>query len=173
MLTDFFMRQTTRLVLIVVWTSIFLSACFSNHSEIPPSKPTIESISGMTYSEIVAREKEKDRQNVILPVNTIVPTHETLAPEKQTEHPAPGIIDMISDDSLTKFISPIVAFTKGDYVPTNLITITNSNSLGTSSETMLRKEALDSLVKLADAFHKQFGKKILVVSGYRSYEYQL
>lgn len=71
-----------------------------------------------------------------------------------------------------KFVSPEVAFIKVSYIPKNLMTITNTESLGTSGKILLQKEALDSLKKIADAFHKQFGEKILVVSGYRSYVYQ-
>jgi len=82
------------------------------------------------------------------------------------------MINSTSDASYTKFVSPSVTYIKVDYTPKDLLQISNTKSLGISGDIFLRTESLSALQKLGDDFYEHFQKKLIVVSGYRSYEYQ-
>lgn len=93
-----------------------------------------------------------------------VVTTEAVIPEKT-------VYDFISDSSLTKFVSPDVAYMQPGYVPSNLVKVIPSSALS-ANNIELREEAHTALVAMSKDFQEKFGEKIMVVSGYRSYAYQ-
>jgi D-alanyl-D-alanine carboxypeptidase len=86
---------------------------------------------------------------------------------------AASVPDISSDASLARFVGPGVGFSKPGYVPAGLVTLRASKTVVPSKKDVaLRKEAYDALAKMAKDFFAKFKKPIVVVSGYRSYEYQ-
>ncbi len=83
-----------------------------------------------------------------------------------------GSYDFTQDDSVTKFVSPDIAFDNIQYSPSDLQKLPSLVSLGTAGEVYLRKDALAALMKMSEGFYGQFHTKIKVVSGYRSYDFQ-
>jgi LAS superfamily LD-carboxypeptidase LdcB len=81
--------------------------------------------------------------------------------------------DIVSDDSLWKYVSPDVSLSNISYVPLSLIRIDNITYVDVrNNEGKLRKEAASALADLAKAFHQEFGKSLVIVSSYRGYTYQ-
>ncbi len=82
-------------------------------------------------------------------------------------------LDFNSDSSITKFVSSQISFNKKDYIPKNLVSISTWYIIDLKWwNQKLRKEALIALKKMADAYFRETGEKIIVVSAYRSYLYQ-
>lgn len=79
---------------------------------------------------------------------------------------------LIRDDSMTRFVSREVSLNDRTYRPDDLVSIASEyiDEKGRKSE--LRAEANDALQALAYSFYEHFGQKIIVVSAYRSAEYQ-
>lgn len=77
-----------------------------------------------------------------------------------------------SDSSMLRFVSRSVPLTMKTYTPWDLVSISGSviNQAGRNS--VLRKDARDSLWVMANEFQKKFGVPLTVVSGYRSAAYQ-
>lgn len=161
-------------LLVIGWifSSLVLGWCMKPEVIPEIQKPILEKIlSGSVYYDSwIHSEKEK-----ILPAkeNTrvIIPVDKTIESPQSTENEK-WIIDLTSDASYTKFISPDITFKQVDYIPENLLKISNTQSLGVSGDIFLRAESLSALQKLGDDFYRHFEKKLMVVSGYRSYEYQ-
>ncbi len=63
-------------------------------------------------------------------------------------------------------------FTDVQYEPEDLLPLTSTQSLHVQGEKMLRKEASERLDQLSLAFYEVFKKPIVVMSAYRSYQYQ-
>lgn len=82
-------------------------------------------------------------------------------------------MDFKTDSSITKFVNSKVSFDSLKYVPENLESISSKyvNDAKWWSQ-KLRKEANKNLQFLAKAFYDEFGKKLKIVSAYRSYGYQ-
>ena len=80
--------------------------------------------------------------------------------------------DFLSDDSLQRYISRYQSFSDKKYIPTDLVTIKDTNLIIQWKGLQLREEAATSLYALAGEFHEIFGKKLVIVSAYRSYGYQ-
>ncbi len=80
--------------------------------------------------------------------------------------------DLLSDDSLTKFVNNKTSFTDIKYVPKNLIKLEWEYIEDTKWNSTLRQEALSALDNLAQNFYLEFTRHLKVVSAYRSYEYQ-
>lgn len=80
--------------------------------------------------------------------------------------------DYNSDDSITKFVSAKIPFNNTQYVPTNLVPLRSDFLVVSNNSMQLHKEALEQLDKLAKEFYTVFNKKIVIVSAYRSYNYQ-
>jgi D-alanyl-D-alanine carboxypeptidase len=81
-------------------------------------------------------------------------------------------INLVSDDSYQKFVSPDVVFEKLDYVPIDLVSLANIESLESGESALIRSEARNSLIQLSKDFYATFGKKIRILSAYRSFDYQ-
>lgn len=75
------------------------------------------------------------------------------------------------DTSLYRYVSRKYPFSNRYYVPADLINIKNTY-LVTREKLLLRENAAYALYDLAHAFYKQFWKKLLLVSAYRSFGLQ-
>lgn len=86
--------------------------------------------------------------------------------------PAPTDYANLPDDDLHKFVSVGMPFHDLSYQPSDLVPLTSIESLRVQGERTLRKEASDQLIQLSLAFYETFHQPLLVVSAYRSYQYQ-
>ncbi len=82
------------------------------------------------------------------------------------------VYDLITDNSITKFVNPDVSFVDKEYVPENLEYIALEYVIDSKGNWQLRPIAKQYLEKMSEDFYKKFEKKIKVVSSYRSYKYQ-
>lgn len=82
------------------------------------------------------------------------------------------IYDTLSDNSITKYVSKQVSLHNISYKPSDLITIQSKYLTTNKAWHQLRKEAYQALELLAEEFTDIFNKKLVVVSSYRSYDYQ-
>lgn len=83
-------------------------------------------------------------------------------------------LDFKTDSSIQKFVTSNLSFTNKAYVPDDLVNIRWDYIYDAKWWTQkLRKETKEALNLLAEAFYKEFNKKLSVVSAYRSYEYQV
>ena len=81
--------------------------------------------------------------------------------------------DLDLDNSLTKYVSNKISFNDLSYVPENLESISSDFIYDAKWWIQkLKKEARIALDKMSQDFYKEFDKKIVVVSAYRSYLYQ-
>lgn len=83
------------------------------------------------------------------------------------------LIDMISDNSITKFVNNKVSFNNLSYIPKDLVSISSKYVLDIKWNSRLRTEANLALQNLAWDFYSHFWEKIVIVSAYRSYQYQV
>lgn len=82
------------------------------------------------------------------------------------------LFNLEDDNSLLKYVSAKKSFNDKNYVPENLIEIKSKNLIKQKSSMKLRPEAVYNLEKMWEDFYKQFWKKLLLVSTYRSYNTQ-
>ena len=80
--------------------------------------------------------------------------------------------DYTSDDSITKFVSAKIPLNNKQYTPTDLVTLSSDYLIINSTNMKLRTIALKKLDELAKEFYTIFKDKIVIVSAYRSYNYQ-
>lgn len=81
--------------------------------------------------------------------------------------------DLETDNSITKFVNNKVHFNNLWYIPDDLEEIRDLNYVYDSKwNWLLRKEAKENLWKMAKDFYENFKKSIVVISSYRSYNYQ-
>lgn len=76
------------------------------------------------------------------------------------------------DTSITKFVNNKIHFSKLDYIPGDLVSITGNSIIDSKWNQTLRKEAYEHLEKLSQDFYKHFKIKVKIISAYRSYTYQ-
>lgn len=81
--------------------------------------------------------------------------------------------DFFSDNSITKYVSPKNSFSDLKYFPNDLIEINSQNITKSKKSLKLRKEAFLNLEEMAVDFKKEFNKNLIVISAFRSYEYQI
>ena len=82
-------------------------------------------------------------------------------------------IDLLSDDSLTKFVNPDVSFNELSYVPESLVSISGEYIIDWKGWYIkVAKILKENLDKLSEQFYKDTNNNIVIVSGYRSYSYQ-
>lgn len=82
-------------------------------------------------------------------------------------------LDFETDSSITKFVNNKVSFNHLSYVPDNLEYVSSSYVSDSKWNSSLRYEANLALQDMAKDFYNTFWKKMLVVSAYRSYSYQV
>ena len=78
----------------------------------------------------------------------------------------------LSDSHLQKFISQGSGLNNPRYAPSDLVALSSSQSLSIQGNRSLRQEASENLFQLSLAFYGEFQKPLVVMSAYRSYEYQ-
>jgi D-alanyl-D-alanine carboxypeptidase len=80
--------------------------------------------------------------------------------------------ELKNDSQRERFVSKAFALKERSYAPSDLELLTGS-SIDTAGRVIyLRKEARDALRLLARDFEKEFKRPLVVVSGYRSANYQ-
>lgn len=85
----------------------------------------------------------------------------------------PETLDFTSDNSLTRYVDSNISFRGKQYIPENLEFLQSAYVADSKGWQKIRREANEALQSLAKQFYETFWKKILVVSAYRSYEYQV
>lgn len=85
---------------------------------------------------------------------------------------SPDTLDFETDTSFTKYVDPSNPFDTLWYIPEEYELFSRSFITDTKGDAGLRHEARLQFEELAKAFYKEFGEKIVVVSSYRSYNYQ-
>ena len=82
-------------------------------------------------------------------------------------------INLLNDDSLTKFVSNKVPFFNLSYVPEDLVSVSWEHIVDSKGWTITVKKVLkESLDKLSEQFYEDTNNNIVIVSWYRSYLYQ-
>lgn len=81
-------------------------------------------------------------------------------------------INLDNDTSLYKFVNPDISFSDKTYIPKNMEAIASAFVYDTKGNGKIRSDINISLQKMAEKFKKDIGKKLTVVSSYRSYAYQ-
>jgi len=81
--------------------------------------------------------------------------------------------DFLTDNSVTKYVSPENSFQKIDYEPDDLVKISSEYLQDVKGNQTLRQGAKTYLDILAKDFHKTFWVPLKVISAYRSYVYQV
>lgn len=80
--------------------------------------------------------------------------------------------DFISDNSITKFVSPEKSFLDLNYEPNDLVKIDSKYIILSKNGLQLRNIALESLENLSYDFYNYFKVSLVIVSAYRDYSYQ-
>jgi D-alanyl-D-alanine carboxypeptidase len=80
--------------------------------------------------------------------------------------------DLNTDSSLTKFVNNEVYYNDIKYTPINLVSLKWEFILDSKWNSKVRKITLKKLKLLSEKFHKDFWKKLKVVSAHRDYNYQ-
>lgn len=78
----------------------------------------------------------------------------------------------IEDSSLQKFVNDKVSFNNLKYIPNDLVLLNWDYIVDKKLQQQARIEAVNSLIKMSQDFYDYFWEKIVVVSAYRSYDYQ-
>jgi LAS superfamily LD-carboxypeptidase LdcB len=78
----------------------------------------------------------------------------------------------LPDDALEKYVGKGTPFHDVYYAPTDLVTLQSTQTLKVQGKYSLRKEADEHLLQLSVAFYEYFHQPIVVMSAYRSYNYQ-
>ncbi len=76
------------------------------------------------------------------------------------------------DSNLLRFVSRYTPLNIREYIPPDLESISGANINEAGRTVYLRAEARDWLIPLAEAFTREFGEPLTVISGYRSAAYQ-
>ena len=84
----------------------------------------------------------------------------------------PTEYDYDTDDSLQKYVSRTITLNTVTYIPDDLVTISDKRLVLANPSMKLRAIAHTKLNDMAQEFYQIFGDKLVIVSAYRSYEYQ-
>jgi LAS superfamily LD-carboxypeptidase LdcB/pimeloyl-ACP methyl ester carboxylesterase len=82
------------------------------------------------------------------------------------------LADLVSDNSITKFVNSSVPYNDKWYVPANLTRFSSEFVADGKGNWKLRAEVIPELNELAKAFYKEFNTRFTINSSYRSYAYQ-
>lgn len=133
-----------------IWISIFL-IMFSFlliYIEYYNTQKIYKSIKTIDINELIKKEDEKFIQKI-------------------------NSYDLKTDDSLTKFVNNKISFDNLKYIPNDLQLINGEYIIDTKWVWQLRQEANKALQNLSKDFFIEFWKKLIIISSYRSYEYQV
>ena len=85
----------------------------------------------------------------------------------------PSLFSQGEDTDIDVFTSRYIWLSDKSYIPPDLLGIEDLTYIEEAGrKSKLRKEAHDALWLIAKAFYKEFGEPLVVISGYRSAEYQ-
>lgn len=90
---------------------------------------------------------------------------------KRRDNPS-AEFDLLTDNSLTRYVNNIISFDNKQYIPSDLQSLTGAYIVDKKRNGKLQKEALLNLQALSENYYLEFNTPIIVVSSYRSYEYQ-
>lgn len=76
------------------------------------------------------------------------------------------------DDNIYRFVSRTTPLRKRSYTPENLVSISGAYIDEAGRRNLIRKEAKDALDEMAKAYFETFSTKLVVISAYRSANYQ-
>jgi len=84
------------------------------------------------------------------------------------------LLDFDTDNSLQKFVTSNKSFNNKSFSPNDLVNISSNVVFDIKWKTQqLRKIVNDNLQLMANKFYEEFWEKMVVVSAYRSYNYQV
>lgn len=118
--------------------------------------------------ELEKQNTQKSFSGEIIEVNTLITEEKNPEEIPQTQN-----YDFKTDNSITKYVSPEISFEKIDYIPDDLVLISQEFIIDTKWNQTLKKEAKENLDKLSKDFFDNFWVKLKIVSAYRSYSYQV
>jgi len=125
------------------------------------------------YIETKWEAKEKIRLEKIEKQRKIEEEKQRKIKEKQEYLNYIKTLDLDTDSNLTKFVNNKVHFTNIWYIPENLISVWAKHIIdGKWWYIKVRKILKENLLQLSEDFYKDTKNNIIVVSGYRSYNYQ-
>ena len=78
----------------------------------------------------------------------------------------------LPDDNIQKFVWVWKPFKNISYEPSDLVSLQWRSHISAQAKHTLRKEAVENLENMANAFYEQFWTNIVIASAYRSYSYQ-
>lgn len=111
-----------------------------------------------------------EESNILRPVN--FEEVRALLPFAHTMKPFQEIKQLHKDENIDRFVSKEFPLSQISYAPKDLELLTGA-SIDTAGRVIyLRKEAVDALKRLSQDFEKEFKRPLVVVSGYRSANYQ-
>lgn len=143
--TSVFLLSIFLIYFLVLWVNFL-----RYHSEIRANQSLIQKLE---QEELERKEKE---QELLLQKQILI-----------------NNLDLKTDSSLTKFVSSNIHFDDISYIPEDLVNISWDYIYDAKwGYQLLRKEAKDALDKMALDFYRAYEKKLVVVSSYRSYNYQ-
>jgi len=117
--------------------------------------------------------KEKIRLEKIEELNKIQAKKNRILKEKQDYKKYIENLDLDTDESLTKFVNNKVHFNELWYIPDDLVLVWDKYIIDWKGWYIKVKKILkQNLVELSKAFYKDISNNIIVVSWYRSYNYQ-
>lgn len=165
---------------IILFFIFFLFSCFWNNQTKQENNQNIISTTGSHISEITTNQTGvtllsgsifTSTQTVIIATGKTTPKelefHITPAPQEESW------LQNSDDASITKYVNDKIHYTKINYVPDDLETISGKYILDVKWNQTLRKEANLYLQELSKAFYNEFQVKLKIVSAYRSYNYQV
>lgn len=81
-------------------------------------------------------------------------------------------LDVMTDTSITKYVDPSVSFSDVRYIPVDMRSLNLTHIIDTKGNAKVRAQAASEFEALAQSYFDEKGEKIVVVSTYRSYDYQ-
>lgn len=109
------------------------------------------------------------QQDLPIPPVSLQPAYEDTV---IIDEPLDPYFDFSWDDSYQKYVSPDISFQNMEYQPQDLELFWGDFILDSKGGQMLRAEAVKQLQILWEAFYEEFAQKLVIISAYRSYEYQ-
>lgn len=81
-------------------------------------------------------------------------------------------LDLVSDESYTKYVDPNIPFSELWYIPEDMVSLQWEYVVDTKWNAQMRKEAAEKFQEMAQKFYTDRWEKMVMVSTYRSYNYQ-
>ncbi len=105
-----------------------------------------------------------------------IPVYDIVDTSDLQEHDLQNILtslDYSSDESFVKYVSPDIPFEDIQYIPQDMQSLSLEHIVDTKWDAKMRKKAALEFEALAKKYFEDTGEKVVVVSSYRSYDYQV